>query len=84
MELIRASVGKTRAVVVIEEHMTNGGLGDDVLRVTWDIEGMQYASASIPNQFVRGYGNYKALCDSVRLTPGGVADLVRASFSRSS
>lgn len=47
-DLIRASVDKTRHVLVIEEHTRNGGLGDDVLRATRDISNVRYSFLSIP------------------------------------
>ena len=68
VKLIRASAEKTRRVVVIEEHMRTGGLGDDVLREIYDIPNLKFHSASIPDVFVTGYGTYEELCESVGLT----------------
>ena len=76
VDLVHASVNKTRAVVVIEEHMRSGGLGDEVLRETRDIPDVRFASASIPDAFVTGYGEYEELCESVGLTVDGVMDLI--------
>lgn len=72
VELVGASVGKTRNVVVIEEHMRSGGLGDEVLRCTWHIPDLRFVSASIPDSFVTGYGTYRELLDSVGLTADGI------------
>ena len=66
--LIRTSVEKTRKVIVIEEHMRSGGLGDDVLRETYDIPNMQFHSVSIPDVFIREYGTYQELTRSAGLT----------------
>lgn len=79
-EAIIASVQKTRHVVVIEEHMRTGGLGDDVLRATYQIDGMKYVSASIPDEFVRGYGTWRDHCDTLGLTPEGIISRVRDEF----
>jgi len=76
VDLVHASIDKTRAVVVIEEHMRSGGLGDEVLRETRDIAEVRYASASIPDIFVTGYGEYEELCESVGLTVDGVSALI--------
>lgn len=65
--LLIASVAKTKHLVVIEEHMQSGGLGDDALRATRHIPSVEYLSASIPDTFVRGYGSYQSLCDSIGL-----------------
>lgn len=79
-DLLRASVGKTGHVVVIEEHMRSGGLGDDVLRATRNLERVRYASASIPDTFVRVHGSYEDHCDMLGLTPNGVTALVGREF----
>lgn len=76
VELVAGSVGKTRNVVVIEEHMRSGGLGDEVLRETRHIPDVTFASASIPDSFVTGYGTYPELLDSIGLTVEGVMKLI--------
>lgn len=81
-EIIRASVAKTKHVVVIEEHMRSGGLGDEVLRATRSLPIVRYASASIPDMFMRAYGSYEDHCEMVGLTPDGVATLVYAEFGK--
>jgi len=80
-ELILSSVSKTKHVVVIEEHMRSGGLGDDVLRATRKLSGIHYASVSIPDEFVRAYGSYDDHCETLGLTPEGVVALVEKEFS---
>lgn len=75
-ELIRASVAKTRKVVVIEEHMRSGGLGDDVLRATYDVPSMKFHSVSIPDTFVTGYGTYDQLSASCGLTTEAVVEAI--------
>lgn len=75
-ELILASVLKTGHVVVLEEHMRSGGLGDDVLRAARGLPNVKFASASIPDAFVRTYGSYEDHCESVGLSPDAVAALV--------
>ena len=79
-DIIRASVSKTRRVLVIEEHMRSGGLGDDVLRVTADISSVQYSSLSIPDTFVTAYGSYQDHCDRLGLTRDGILKRVEADF----
>lgn len=73
---IQASVAKTRNVVVIEEHMRSGGLGDDVLRAVYQIPELKFHSVSIPDVFVTGYGTYEDLCESCGLTPDAVVSAV--------
>lgn len=77
---IATSVAKTRRVVVIEEHMRSGGLGDDVLRCVYGVPGLQFMSASIPDAFMRGYGTYRDLCESVGLSSGMIAARIEAEF----
>lgn len=78
--LIRASAGKTRRVLVVEEHMRSGGLGDDVLRATRDMDGVRCASLAIPDRFVTEYGSYRDHCEALGLTVGGLLDRVGTEF----
>lgn len=80
-ELIRASVRKTRHVLVVEEHMRSGGMGDDVLRATHDLGGIQFASLSIPDAFVVEYGSYEDHCKRLGLDPEGIVRQVRTTFT---
>lgn len=79
-ELIRTSVKKTTRVLVIEEHMQSGGLGDDVLRNVEDIPNVQFVSLAIPNKFITGYGSYQVQCEKLGLTPEGILSRVRTEF----
>ena len=72
IDSIRASVEKTRKVIVIEEHMRTGGLGDDVLRATYNIQDIKFHSISIPDVFVTSYGTYEQLSESCGLTSAAV------------
>lgn len=78
VDAIRDSVAKTRKVVVIEEHMRSGGLGDDVLRAVYATPDLRFHSVSIPDKFVTGYGSYEDLCDSCGLTPEAIVAAVTA------
>lgn len=79
--LVISSVSKTGRVAVIEEHMQSGGLGDDVLRATRHLARLDFLSASIPDQFVRGYGSYESLCDSVGLNADAITARVVTEFA---
>ncbi|MBI4283924.1 MAG: hypothetical protein HY663_05585 [Chloroflexi bacterium] len=79
-DLIRASVSKTRRVLVVEEHMQSGGLGDDVLRATRNVQSIEYASLAIPDAFVTGYGLYQDHCDLLGLNRDGILSMVKAQF----
>jgi len=82
VDLICASVQKSRKVLVIEEHMRSGGLGDDVLRATKDIPDVRMSSLSIPDTFVTGYGSYEDHCEKLGLTPQGIVNRVRSDFMK--
>mgnify|MGYP000926551240 CR=1 FL=1 len=83
-ELLRASIGRTRRAVVIEEHVQSGGLGDDVLRCTHDLGGIGFASLSIGDRFVRRYGSYDDHLAALGLTVEGLLRLVRERFGERS
>jgi len=77
-ELIRNSVQKTRRVVVVEEHLRSGGVGDDILREIYGIPDLRFSSASIPDQFVLEYGTYEDHCLRLGLTGAGVAAIAES------
>jgi transketolase len=79
-ELILSSVRKTKKVLVIEEHMRSGGLGDEVLRGVRDLESVRFVSLSIPDQFVTQYGSYEEHCARLGLSSQGIVQAVRESF----
>ncbi len=81
-DLICTSVEKTRHVLVVEEHMQSGGLGDDVLRITRDIPGVRFSSQSIPDAFVTDYGSYAEHCERLGLTEDGIVNRVKKEFGR--
>lgn len=82
VDLIVASVQKTGRVLVVEEHMRSGGLGDDVLRIVTHLPGVQFSSLAIPDIFITGYGSYQELCRDVGFTPEGLVNCVEQSFGR--
>lgn len=82
VELIRNSIGKTRNVIVIEEHMQSGGLGDDVLRASRDIEAVTFSSLSIPDVFVTEYGTYEEHCGRLGFTREGILARVESVHGR--
>jgi len=73
---VRASAARTKHVVVIEEHTRSGGLGDDVLRVIFDVPGLRFASLAIPDAFVTGYGTYEDHCATCKITSGHLVEAV--------
>jgi len=81
-EILRASVSKTRNVLIVEEHMVSGGLGDEVIRAVRNLGDITSSVLGIPDTFVRNYGSYGQLCESVGLSPDGVVDHVKNEFKR--
>ncbi len=72
-ELVQESVRKTRRVLVIEEHIEMGGLGDAVLRAVFGLGEVRYRALNIPNRFLHGYGSYAEHCQSLGFTPDNIA-----------
>ncbi len=77
-DLVLESVRKTKRVVVIEEHMRSGGLGDEVLKVVFNINNLQFDWAAIPDTFVTGYGEYTDHLERCGLTDIAVATRVKS------
>ena len=80
-DLIRASVCKTRHVLVLEEHVRNGGLGDDVLKAVHDIGNVQFSWIGIPDSFIREYRSYRQHCEALGLSRDGLVRQVQAFAS---
>jgi transketolase len=81
VELVRASVEKTRRVLVIEEHARSGGLNEDVLRATYDIDGMRFSALTIPDAFIHGYGTYEEQCAALGLSKDGIVQRITSEFA---
>lgn len=81
-DLVHASLSKTRRVLVIEEHMRSGGLGDEILRIAINIPGMTFDSLAIPDMFVTGYGSYEEHCSLMGLTADGIVDKVLVRMAK--
>jgi transketolase len=78
-ELLGDSIAKTKRVVVIEDHMQTGGLGDDILREFHGKLEFVFLSAAIPDEFIRVYGDYKQLCEHVGLTATVITNRISES-----
>jgi len=81
--LIKSSLQKTKLAVVVEEHMENGGVNEDVMRIALDIGECLIESVSIPNQFLTLYGSYHEHCEEFGLTADGVATRAELALRRS-
>ncbi len=58
-EMINASLKKTKKCLVIEEHSLYGGVFDDVLRCSKDLDGVKYSSINFGEEFIHEYGTYE-------------------------
>ena len=79
-QTVNQSLLKTHRCLVIEEHGFYGGVFDDVLRASKDLQGVQYASICIPNQFLRDYGSYEDHCRSLGFSVEGIMKKVSEEF----
>lgn len=68
-DIVRTSVAKTGRVIVIEEHSRVGGYGDEVLHATAGRSDFRYDFVQIPDEFQRGYGDYKEHLATLGFTP---------------
>jgi transketolase len=80
--MIRASALKTGRMLIVEEHMEAGGLGDDVMRATRDMRDVVSESLAIPGRFVTGYGTYEEQCAQLGLTSEGIVSRVAEVFGQ--
>lgn len=75
--MIRASVEKTRRIVVVEELSSHDGMFNQVIRATLGLNDVQHSQIAI-DDFIHGYGTFEEICERVGLTPRGIVDRVSA------
>ncbi len=74
---VNESLRKTHRCLVIEEHSIFGGVFDDVVRYSQEIEHARYASIAIPNTFIREYGTYEQHCRRLGFSVEGIVQKVK-------
>jgi len=62
--------------------MQSGGIGEAIRNITSDIDGLRYASLSIPDEFIRSYGTYKYHCNKLELSLDGIINKIRNELLR--
>lgn len=67
-ETVTESIQKTGAYIVIEEHSSFGGVGDEVARCSADISHSKKCFMNLGNKFSHHYGTYEEHCDFFGLT----------------
>jgi transketolase len=77
---IRASVEKTKRVLVIEEHNRFGGLGNEILCNLYDIQDLKFSSLAIKT-FIHDYGTYEDHCTKLGLSVEGIVNAVQKDFA---
>jgi transketolase len=75
-KLVNESLAKTNRCLVIEEHSMYGGVFDDVLRFSKDLDGIKYASINIGDKFIYQYGTYQQHCNRLGFSVEGIVKKV--------
>ena len=50
-------------------------------KLLFELDGVEFSSASIPDTFVRNYGSYEDHCEDCGLTPKNVAEMYKTNFT---
>jgi len=79
-EIVVQSVKRTGKVLVVEEHSQFGGISDDVLRHCQRLGAYRFSCIAIKDEFIRGYGTYQDLCETVGLTAQNMVTKIKALF----
>lgn len=74
LDLVEASVRKTRAVLVAEEHLWTGSLGEDVQHRLFGQPDIRFAWAGLSTEFIRSYRSYTGHCEAMGLDAAGLAE----------
>lgn len=81
VESIKISLMKTRKLIVLEEHVYTGGVGEEILKSAWKIPELEFFWIGIPNQFIREYSSYREHCEKLGLSSENILNIA-SSFSR--
>lgn len=76
-EIVNKSLSKTKRCLVIEEHSMYGGVFEEVLRCSKNLEGIKYSSINLGDKFVREYGNYEQHCEKLNFSVKGIMKKVQ-------
>lgn len=71
-KLVNNSLKKTKKCLVIEEHSMYGGVFDDALRFSKDLNSIKYASITIGDNFIHEYGTYEQHCKRLGFSVEGI------------
>jgi transketolase len=77
LDLICASALKTRRVLVIEEHVRPGGVGDAVLGAIHGLGDIEFQWLGIGNTFIHEYRSYAGHCDALGLNSRGILKIAK-------
>ena len=82
-ETLKKSIKKTKKILVIEEHCTNGGASGYVQEVL--IKNKIYNSffLTLPNKFIDGYGEYEDLAKKVGFTKDNFIKKIKLLLNKS-
>ncbi len=79
-EHVRASVAKTKKVLVVEELSAHDGVFNLVLKACLGLNDVRYAHIAI-DDFIHGYGSYEELSHRIGFDPEGIFNKIKENFS---
>ena len=75
--LIIEAVTKTKKFIVVEEHFANGGLYDEIIKLTYSGQKLIGESLNLGNEFIRKYGSYQDLLNFVGLNAKNLINKIK-------
>ncbi|MFH1607974.1 MAG: transketolase C-terminal domain-containing protein [archaeon] len=75
-EIVIKSLSKTKKCLVIEEHSIHGGIFDDVLKASKNLE-VKYSSINLGEKYVRRYCGYKKNCENMGFSPENIVNMIK-------
>lgn len=79
-QLVCKCAKNTKRIITIEEHSLHGGLCDEVLRATRDIDGLRHSFIAIPDMLVRDYGSYADMCELLGFTSANIVQKIKSEL----
>ena len=80
---IRTSMRKTRHILVLEEHIGSGGVGEKVLHVAHEEGVLHVGWIGIPEGFIREYRSYAEHCQALDMNSRGIVEQALTLLGRS-
>jgi len=80
VDIVRESLSKTKRVLVIEEHSMHGGILEDVLWNSRDIENIKHSAINLGDRYIHQYGDYNQHCQKLGFSVDNIVKKIKGEL----